>query len=377
LTPFETAYATGICNVLALPQGQVGHVCADLGEEASGNVINLVAPIDVQKQNADTVLFYEPTAGYYTLSQTCGFAECASYCNCVYYHTETATVISFAQPTDPVDWLALNNAIGAPVCVDAMTSICPPLYDSLQAIARDIWDMTPSASTCSNLSQTSCPGLCKDDALAYLDWVINTCENNPPYDSSTTLTSEWLDYESINAAVYNSLFPWSWRLETDNATLTNDASHGSNPTSCPSVRSKLLSFAIINGIVLVCSVFLGRRDVVYYIFQGKFGKKGSRSWPLTGLVSIALNLGANLINARLTLAVGGFHKVPLGGLFLLWSSRPRLAWTAAILMSVNKGESIYFASGVSAMLAEIVLQAVGAVYLGIVYKLSVFRSHWN
>ena len=60
----------------------------------------------------------------------------------------------------------------------------------------------------------------------------------------------------------------------------------------------------------------------------------------------------------------GFAHVPTSGLFLLWSSRPRLAWIAALLISVQKEESMCFALGVSTLLAEVILQTIGAVYLG-------------
>lgn len=87
------------------------------------------------------------------------------------------------------------------------------------------------------------------------------------------------------------------------------------------------------------------------------------------LLSIALNLGANLINAALTRSVPGFSKVPFSGLFLLWSSRPRMAWVAALLMNYQKDESIYFGFAVSTLLAEVVLQAIGSVYLGMMTPL--------
>jgi hypothetical protein len=49
---------------------------------------------------------------------------------------------------------------------------------------------------------------------------------------------------------------------------------------------------------------------------------------------------------------------------LLWCSRARIAWAGVILFHVEKEKAMYFSTGASAVLSEIVLQCIGAVYLG-------------
>ena len=85
----------------------------------------------------------------------------------------------------------------------------------------------------------------------------------------------------------------------------------------------------------------------------------------TGLLSVVLNLAANLINAALVRWYDGFHHVNIGSLVLLWASRPRLAWVVGLLVNLEKNYQMYRNLGASAILAEVILQAVGSVYIGI------------
>lgn len=81
-------------------------------------------------------------------------------------------------------------------------------------------------------------------------------------------------------------------------------------------------------------------------------------------LSVALNILANLINALLVKHTPGFEAVPIGALLLLWSTRPRIAWAATVLISVEEEKSMYFSLGATSLLAEIVLQLIGSPYLG-------------
>jgi hypothetical protein len=59
----------------------------------------------------------------------------------------------------------------------------------------------------------------------------------------------------------------------------------------------------------------------------------------------------------------GFSGVNVIGLALLWCARPRLAWIAVLLV-IQKEKGMYFAVGASTALAEVILQGIGAAYIG-------------
>ena len=250
-----------------------------------------------------------------------------------------------------------------------MKTLCPGLYNAAKGTFNSL---DPKYDFCPSLANTSCPNLCEAGSgpTKYLDWVMRACQADlsclPNYSSCLNIdliSTKWVDYDIYSTRAIATLFPWKWRLNYDNTTAENPASQ-TKQFHCPSVAHKLTSFAIINVIVLFAASLFSRRDFVQLVTFKKCGKKGTQMWPLTALASVTLNLSANAINAMLTQHVPSFAHVPTSGLFLLWSSRPRLAWIAALLISVQKEESMYFALGVSTLLAEVILQTIGAVYLG-------------
>ncbi|KAI9765206.1 MAG: hypothetical protein M1840_007698 [Geoglossum simile] len=188
--------------------------------------------------------------------------------------------------------------------------------------------------------------------------------------------SSWRDFDDLQRAARASLFPWRWRVQYSQATVRNVTD--SKGYRCPSNSLKLGSFAVINVVVAIAAVFLGRRDVVSGITggwcgkrdkdsnkrQGCCGKPGSNTWPFMALISVGLNLLANYINALIIHGTPGFSGVSIGGLVLLWCSRPRLAWISTLLVRREKEKSMYFALGASSLMTEVVLQAVGSVYIG-------------
>jgi len=160
------------------------------------------------------------------------------------------------------------------------------------------------------------------------------------------------------------LIPWSWRVQY----LANDDNHtqSQTPPSCPSHGIKLGSFAIINVVTFIGTAALGRRTVVKKITFGWLGKrKGSPHWVPMALLFTSISLTANAVNAVIIKSTPGFASVSVAGLVLLWCSRPRIAWIGVILISVQEEEAMYFSTGISAVLSEIVLQSIGAVYLGL------------
>jgi hypothetical protein len=97
---------------------------------------------------------------------------------------------------------------------------------------------------------------------------------------------------------------------------------------------------------------------------------------VTALFFLALSLAANFLNALLIRSSPGFGNVSLPDLALLWCSRPRLAWFAALLVFVGKERGEYFSAGASALISEIVLQSIGAVYLARTVRFAALRSFY-
>jgi hypothetical protein len=78
---------------------------------------------------------------------------------------------------------------------------------------------------------------------------------------------------------------------------------------------------------------------------------------------VVLNLLANLINALLFRETPGYSEIPISKLMVFWVSRPRMAWLATALVNFEKEKSMYFSAAASALLAETILQTIGAIYI--------------
>lgn len=252
-----------------------------------------------------------------------------------------------------------------PSCLQEADSFCEGYSDTESAntgqINRDVW--------CTIIMRSKCENICMSGSgpVNLLRFVLRNC-NGTDYCSNFGYTDvrfdqEWIQYTNYSSAAYAALFPWSWKLQFDNTTIAQVDGTFAVP-DCPSTISKILAFAAVNLVVGLCSLLLGRRDVVSFITLGVCGKKGSKMWPVTTVLVVALNTMANYVNALITQKVPGFGHVPVGQLTLLWASRPRMAWVAALLISVQKENSIYFNLAVSSLLGELIQQCIGSYYLG-------------
>ncbi|KAI9760495.1 MAG: hypothetical protein M1840_002405 [Geoglossum simile] len=229
---------------------------------------------------------------------------------------------------------------------------------------------SPGECFCSGIKSISCPGVCAtgEGPASYLNWVLEACGGkNTKSNNASTLASpfrqQWVDFHTLGDDAYDALFPWQWQVNhQQNATV------GANATiySCPSIQAKLGSFAAINIVVFAVAAIVGRRTVVKRITFGHWGKRGDHSAVVfTAILSVVLNLVANLINAAIIRRNAGFQHVNIGNLLLLWASRPRLAWGAGLLVKFERGKDMYTSLGASAILAEVILQVIGSVYIGI------------
>ncbi|KAI4215833.1 MAG: hypothetical protein LQ351_001821 [Letrouitia transgressa] len=216
---------------------------------------------------------------------------------------------------------------------------------------------------CKDLSfENSCNGSCSLswERLEYLDWLNETCSPIPGWNG---LPHNWLDLREIQI---DELLPWHWSLRADHPStnVTNGTLTSESQNKCPSTAAKLGAYAAINGVIAVLVPILGRRTFVHRITFGFCGHPWSRMWIFTGLISIGLQVGSNLINAHHVKSIPGFHDIPMGELTLLWCTRPRLAWLVVALLPVQAKKAMYFSVVASTLTAEVVLQLLGSVYMG-------------
>ncbi|KAH0559313.1 hypothetical protein GP486_004176 [Trichoglossum hirsutum] len=244
-----------------------------------------------------------------------------------------------------------------------MPSLCSDLYFS----ATSCFNATsPSDCFCRKLLVTSCSRICQHDeeAAAYLRWIKAACggkQQNPNATAATgAFSPNWVDWNAFQATAYQNLFPWKWYIHYTPPNGTRTAP----PPTCPSNLSKLGAFVLVNAVILLVTAILGRATVVQAVTFGKLGTPGSPFWPFTALCTTGLSILANFANAYIVHSTPGYGHTSTTELALLWLSRPRISWVAVVLVMIERERGMYFSVGASALLSEVILQTLGAVYLG-------------
>lgn len=157
--------------------------------------------------------------------------------------------------------------------------------------------------------------------------------------------------------------PWSWAI------TPLDLSHH----HCPQSPHILGSFAIVNVCVSAIAPLLGHRKVVSYLTCGVLGKPHSQSWKYLWILQVILQLGANALCALMVIQSPGYntYRMPaVWDLMLFYTTRPRVAWLVlGALTGVGRSKADptagYWESvGRSSLLSEIVLECIGAYYMG-------------
>ncbi|KAH0565894.1 hypothetical protein GP486_000697, partial [Trichoglossum hirsutum] len=230
----------------------------------------------------------------------------------------------------------VNNCTSTPTAVD-LPCFCKPVS---------------FGKTCNNNCKLSW------ERRGYLEWMNSTCT---PVRGWGGLPSNWA---SLLAVQESELLPWSWQIRA-----VNNSQNGTNalarPQHCPSTGAKLAAFAAVNIAMAILVPVLGRRDVMKKLTLSLFGRRGSRAWLLTGPITVGLHVASNAVGAYLIKSSKGYESVDIGQLVLLWCTRPRLAWMVVALIPWRAKDSIYFSVAASTLLAEIVLQVIGSIYMGI------------
>lgn len=155
------------------------------------------------------------------------------------------------------------------------------------------------------------------------------------------------------------LIPWPWAITPIDP----------ETRICPSTSHILGVFAVVNVVASVVAIFAGHRRVVNFLTCGLLGNKGSQSWKYMWILQAGLMLGANALNAWLTVNAEGYDKSQMPAvwdLMLFYSSRPRLNWvflTILLLMLDHRGEGWENATR-QTLISEAVLQLIGLYYKG-------------
>ncbi len=208
-------------------------------------------------------------------------------------------------------------------------------------------------AVCPDFDTAACTSL--SERQGYLLWLNLTCSSDTEWHG---LPNRWSD--SLKPLV-DDMIPWHWRLEPSRC-LPN-VKYTEN---CPSNAAKLGIFALVNAAMLIATLILGRRTVISWLTCGYLGGAYSKWWFVSAIIVVALQLVSNLLNALLIRRVPGYSHISIGGLTLLWCTRPRVSWLAILLVSIGAEEAMYFSSAASSLLAELVLQMLGSYCMGVV-----------
>ncbi|OCK89295.1 uncharacterized protein K441DRAFT_681270 [Cenococcum geophilum 1.58] len=184
----------------------------------------------------------------------------------------------------------------------------------------------------------------------YLEWMNSTCSSTQDWNG---LPKNWT---ALLVVQEDELLPWNWQIRATNSTATQH---------CPSTAAKLGAFAAVNIAMALLVPILGRWDVIKQITFGLLGKRGSRAWLLTGPVTVGLHVASNAIGAYLIKSTRGYEAVNIWQLILLWCTRPRLAWMIVALIPWQAKDFIYFSVAASTLLAEVALQILGSICMGL------------
>ncbi|KAJ9653329.1 hypothetical protein H2198_007471 [Neophaeococcomyces mojaviensis] len=292
--------------------------------------------------------------------------------------TKSSTTSKTTSTTTTIDYFEFFET-PRPTCMNAMPELCLPLYQAIQVCHNVSSSLT--SCYCDSLASNNCTGLCLDghEPNDYLSYIIPICEELSstsasyvsqaprPSNSLSHWTDTWPDYQPLSAAAYAQLFPWNWNVRFDESELTQQPDV--DRAKCPTPNATLLSLGVINIVVFIASLASANRHVVYALTFRKFGgDKGGKWWPASALLAVAINVVGNTINAFLVTSRAGYHHVPFGSLVLFWCTRPRLAWLVIVMVWATKvlqwDMTVYVEAAVSAIMAEVILQAIAAVYLG-------------
>jgi hypothetical protein len=167
------------------------------------------------------------------------------------------------------------------------------------------------------------------------------------------------------------LTPWPWVIAPQDPDRI-----------CPNTSQILGLFAAVNAISGALAVVAGHRRVVKTLTCGILGHEDSGSWRYLWVLQVGLMLGANALNAWITVAAEGYdhERMPaIWDLMLFYTTRPRLNWIFfLIVIAVVKGRwrSFWIGAAKQTIIAEIFLQLAGLYYAGRTLRFAAERGYY-
>jgi phosphatidylglycerophosphatase A len=168
--------------------------------------------------------------------------------------------------------------------------------------------------------------------------------------------------------------PLEWIIAPLNATVAQ----------CPSHAATLRTFGVTNVVVAVLAIVMGCRPILHKLTRGIPGTRGGNTVKWMWIVSLSLQLLANVFVSLLIKHTPGYGHLSILNIFALYSARPRASLIVLgllrILMGVNLGklrksekhpdeiEFIYADSYMITALAELCMQIFAAIFIGVTWN---------
>ncbi|KAK3361471.1 hypothetical protein B0T24DRAFT_724670 [Lasiosphaeria ovina] len=222
------------------------------------------------------------------------------------------------------------------------------------------------AQFCANISYpATCAGFCtgsygRHDWL----WFINsTCGAVPGW---AGLAAGWADLLEVQLA---DVKPWG--------DIAISHGLGGPAETCPTAEANIAVFAAANIAMLLFTPILGRRKVVEWLTFGWLGEPHRRSWMYMGPAMALLQLLANTANALIIRAVPGYGGADTKTLVMLWTTRPRMAWLAILLVPYQREDAMYFSCAATSLSVEVILQLISSYTFGTVANHARWQGFYN
>ena len=174
---------------------------------------------------------------------------------------------------------------------------------------------------------------------------------------------------AVNTPAMSDLLPWTWQVAPVN----------SSATQCPSSARILGTFAAVNAVCTVLSLFFGHSGIVRKLTCGIFGQTDGKPWLYMWIVSLGLQLGANAVIARLMQDASDYLTTfTIPQLVLFYTARPRLSWIVlGFLASVKQKHDYPWRSAwLSNMISELVQQAIALYVMGVTVHYGVTHGYY-
>lgn len=153
---------------------------------------------------------------------------------------------------------------------------------------------------------------------------------------------------------------------------------------CPSREATIRTFAFTNAVVALFAIVFGCRPLLHKLTRGVLGKRGGNSIKYMWIVSLAVQLLANLSVSLLIRRTPGYEPLSLLNIFALYSARLRVSLISLALLRIFVGvnlrrltksmkyieefEFVYADSYISSVLTELCMEMFAAIFIGVTWN---------